>query len=123
MPFESNIQSVSQKPSQSVSQKPSQSVSQKPSDHENESLKKQVAQLHSQIQTLQEQVSILRTEFQAAVQRYVATCRYCKTRFDMLAHHYSIGLFDNLVYVKCPNCQKAIPIKGGAGGEINTVDD
>jgi hypothetical protein len=25
-------------------------------------------------------------------------------------HHYSIGLFDNIVYVKCPHCQTPMPV-------------
>jgi hypothetical protein len=41
----------------------------------------------------------------------------------MLAHHYSIGLFDNLVYVKCPKCHKALPVKGGSGGDVAVVKD
>jgi ssDNA-binding Zn-finger/Zn-ribbon topoisomerase 1 len=39
----------------------------------------------------------------------------------MLAHHYSIGLFDNLVYVKCPKCHKTLPLKGGSGGGVDLV--
>jgi hypothetical protein len=55
--------------------------------------------------------------------RYVASCPACSTRYDMLAHHYSIGLFDNMVYVKCPKCNKALPLQGGAGGDVAIVAD
>jgi len=55
--------------------------------------------------------------------RYVATCPACATKYDMLAHHYSIGLFDNMVYVKCPKCNKTLPVSGGAGGGVGTVSE
>lgn len=54
---------------------------------------------------------------------YAVPCPACGTRFDMLAHHYSIGLFDNMVYVKCPKCNKAWPVKGGAGSSVGVVSD
>jgi predicted Zn finger-like uncharacterized protein len=55
--------------------------------------------------------------------RYVVTCPACGTKYDMLAHHYSIGLFDNMVYVKCPKCNKSLPVSGGAGGGVGTVSE
>ena len=69
-------------------------------------LQNQVRKLQSQIHSLQKSVEALESKFQNAASRYVAACPNCQTRFDMLAHHYSIGLFDNLVYVKCPKCNK-----------------
>lgn len=86
-------------------------------------LEKQVGQLQAQIHLLQKTVAALEAKLLTAANRYVATCANCQTRFDMLAHHYSIGLFDNLVYVKCPKCHKALPVKGGSGGEVTTIVD
>jgi len=84
-------------------------------------LQKQVQILQSQILSLQKSVEALETKLLNASARYVAACPNCQTRFDMLAHHYSIGLFDNLVYVKCPKCHKTLPLKGGSGGEVDLV--
>ena len=86
-------------------------------------LQKQVQKLQSQIQLLQKSVEDLELKLFNAAGRYVATCNHCQTRFDMLAHHYSIGLFDNLVYVKCPKCHKALPVKGGSGGEVTVMEE
>ncbi len=82
-----------------------------------------VAQLESHVESLRELVAALGSGLQTTAERYVANCPECATNFDMLAHHYSIGLFDNLVYVKCPECQKALPLRGGPGGKIQTVED
>ncbi len=86
-------------------------------------LQKQIHLLQSQIQLLQKSVEDLERKLFDAAGRYVATCNHCQTRFDMLAHHYSIGLFDNLVYVKCPKCHKALPVKGGSGGEVKIIEE
>ncbi len=86
-------------------------------------LQDRVTQLESHVESLREMVAALGSGLQTAARRYVANCPECETEFDMLAHHYSIGLFDNLVYVKCPECQKALPLRGGPGGNIRTVDD
>jgi Zn finger protein HypA/HybF involved in hydrogenase expression len=92
---------------------------------ENTVLKK----LEDRVQELEKQMEQLRTmmaEFQqqitAASRRYIAACPQCRTEFDLLAHHYSIGLFDNLVYVKCPKCHKPLPIEGGSGGGIRVIE-
>ena len=84
-------------------------------------LQEQVDRLQSQIELLQKVIANLETKVLTAAGRYIAVCPGCQTQFDMLAHHYSIGLFDNLVYVKCPKCHKALPVKGGSGGEVGTV--
>jgi uncharacterized coiled-coil protein SlyX len=60
------------------------------------------------LEKLQEQVKELR-------QKSVTTCDACSIEFDLLANHYSIGLFDNIVYVKCPRCNKAIPVDSKNG--------
>lgn len=83
----------------------------------------QIRQLQSQVLFLQKSVETLEMKLLDASNRYVATCSACRTRFDMLAHHYSIGLFDNLVYVKCPKCHKALPVKGGGKGEVRVIEE
>jgi len=60
------------------------------------------------LEKLQEQMKELR-------QKSIATCKNCSMEFDLLANHYSIGLFDNIVYVKCPRCNKAIPVDSKDG--------
>lgn len=50
-------------------------------------------------------------------------CPACETPYDMLAHHYSIGLFDNLVYVKCPKCRKSLPLQSDGRGGVQAVVD
>jgi predicted Zn finger-like uncharacterized protein len=79
------------------------------------------------VQALQNEVADLRKAVDSVVvdgaSRYVASCPSCGTKYDMLAHHYSIGLFDNMVYVKCPKCNKSLPVSGGAGGGVGTVSD
>jgi predicted Zn finger-like uncharacterized protein len=82
-----------------------------------------VEQLQSQVFHLQKAVEALEARLSDSTERYVATCPSCQARFDMLAHHYSIGLFDNLVYVKCPKCNKALPVKGGSGGEVSVIQE
>jgi predicted Zn finger-like uncharacterized protein len=91
--------------------------------HSIQQLQDLVEQLQSQISHLQKAVEALETRLSDSADRYIATCPSCRARFDMLAHHYSIGLFDNLVYVKCPKCNKALPVKGGSGGEVSVIHD
>ncbi len=99
------------------------STSSHPVERPNPKIEAQIEQLRSQVTNLQNTVDFLESRIHVSANRYVAVCPGCKTRFDMLAHHYSIGLFDNLVYVKCPKCHKALPVRGGSGGEITTVED
>lgn len=88
-----------------------------------EPLQKRITELESLVEVLQKRVAALGVGVEDSARRYVARCPECATDFDMLAHHYSIGLFDNLVYVKCPKCQKTLPLRGGPGGKIQTVED
>ena len=60
------------------------------------------------LEKIQEQVKGLR-------QKSVTMCDACSIEFDLLANHYSIGLFDNIVYVKCPRCNKSIPVDAKDG--------
>lgn len=50
-------------------------------------------------------------------------CPACQTPYSLLAHHYSIGLFDNLVYVKCPKCRKSLPLQSDGRGGVQAVID
>ena len=88
-----------------------------------------IKKLEDRVQELEKQMEQLRAtlgEFQqqitAAARRYIASCPQCRTEFDLLANHYSIGLFDNLVYVKCPKCHKPLPIEGGSGGGVRVIE-
>lgn len=79
--------------------------------------------LKSDIADLRKSLSILNGQASELTHRYVVSCPGCSTQYDMLAHHYSIGLFDNMVYVKCPKCNKSLPIQGGHSGSVRTVTD
>ncbi|MBI3609587.1 MAG: hypothetical protein HY204_02660 [Nitrospirae bacterium] len=92
-------------------------------DKTSQDLQEQLRQMQSQLRQLEKTVSALEAKLQSLTGRYVAVCTNCRTSFDMLAHHYSIGLFDNLVYVKCPKCHRTLPVKGGGGGEIKIVEE
>ena len=78
-------------------------------------LEQHMEQLRAMLTEIQQQIKI-------TAKRYIATCPGCRTDFDLLAHHYSIGLFDNLVYVKCPQCHKTLPIEGGSGGGVRIIE-
>ena len=67
-----------------------------------------VEQQRIALEKLQEQVKEMR-------QKSVTTCEDCQIEFDLFSHHYSIGLFDNIVYVKCPRCNKALPVDAKSG--------
>ena len=82
------------------------------------------------VQQLSESVAQLRSELAELKQlvrelcdRYTTTCEGCGTVYDLLAHHYSVGLFDNVVYVKCPSCQKAVPVDGKRGEGFRLVKE
>jgi hypothetical protein len=52
----------------------------------------------------------LRETVQGLVAKSTTTCKKCGAAYDLFSHHYSIGLFDNIVYVKCPQCQTPMPV-------------
>ncbi|HTP41959.1 MAG TPA: hypothetical protein VML36_06015 [Nitrospiria bacterium] len=82
-----------------------------------------VARLRSEVEALRRDLMALTDAFTVLRNRYTATCSQCGTAYDLLANHYSVGLFDNVVYVKCPKCQKAVPIEGLQEGGIRMVSD
>ena len=57
----------------------------------------------------------LREQVKEIHQKSVTTCEDCQIEFDLFFRHYSIGLFDNIVYVKCPRCNKALPVDAKSG--------
>ncbi len=86
-------------------------------------LERRLDYLETAIVALQEKVSMLEQEAKLSGKRYVAICPTCKHEFDILVNHYSIGLFDNLVYVKCPRCNKSMPVVDKEGGGVRVVTD
>ncbi len=70
---------------------------------------------------LQQEFSAFRSEVDRLLKRYVGRCPACRGEFDLLVNHYSIGLFDNLVYVKCPHCNKSMPVVDDKTGGIEIV--
>ena len=85
-------------------------------------LERRFDQLETVIVALQEKVAVLSDEVKQNGKRYLTACPACKSEFDLLVNHYSIGLFDNLVYVKCPHCNKSMPVVDKEGG-IRVVAD
>ena len=86
-------------------------------------LEKRIDSLQEMIFRLSEKVSSLELDLQLSRRRYVPRCPSCQREFDLLVNHYSIGLFDNLVYVKCPHCNKAMPVVDRGDGGIRLVTD
>jgi hypothetical protein len=82
-----------------------------------------VARLRAEVDALRRDLTALIDAVTVLRNRYTATCSQCGTAYDLLANHYSVGLFDNVVYVKCPKCQKAVPIEGLQEGGIRMVSD
>ncbi|HUJ80216.1 MAG TPA: hypothetical protein VLY45_07880 [Nitrospiria bacterium] len=82
-----------------------------------------VARLRAEIDALRRDLTALNDAVSTLRNRYTATCTQCGTAYDLLANHYSVGLFDNVVYVKCPKCQKAVPIEGLQEGGIRLISD
>ncbi len=66
-------------------------------------LRRELQQTRQELETLQETLERL-------LAQSVATCKKCGATYDVFRHHYSIGLFDNIVYVKCPHCQTPMPV-------------
>lgn len=77
--------------------------------------------LESEVRRLQNQVQSIQSDIQLFLKRYLTACPACKKEFDLLVNHYSIGLFDNLVYVKCPHCNKSMPVVDQEDGRISVV--
>jgi uncharacterized coiled-coil protein SlyX len=66
--------------------------------------------LHRELQRTRQELETLRATVERLVAQSVATCKKCGATYDVFRHHYSIGLFDNIVYVKCPQCQTPMPV-------------
>lgn len=86
-------------------------------------LEEQIDRLESLVLKLDQRVASLDAQIRLHLKRYVTTCPACKKVFDLLVNHYSIGLFDNLVHVKCPHCNKSMPVVDGEDGGIRVVLD
>jgi hypothetical protein len=82
-----------------------------------------VTRLQAEVETLRRDLTALTETVKALRSHYAATCSQCGTAYDLLANHYSVGLFDNVVYVKCPKCQKAVAIEGLREGGIRLVTE
>ena len=93
-----------------------------PQDTDVKKIEDRLQKLEAHMEQLRATLTELQQQITAAAKRYIAVCPVCRTEFDLLAHHYSIGLFDNLVYVKCPKCNKPLPIEGGSGGSIRVIE-
>jgi uncharacterized coiled-coil protein SlyX len=63
-----------------------------------------------ELDRVREELDRLRATLQGLTDKTVTTCKKCGTAYDLFSHHYSIGLFDNIVYVKCPQCQTPMPV-------------
>ncbi len=84
---------------------------------------KRIDGLEAKIRLLEAQLSGMASEMRIYLKRYAVPCPGCKKEFDLLVNHYSIGLFDNLVYVKCPHCHKSMPVVDQEPGGIRVVSD
>jgi predicted Zn finger-like uncharacterized protein len=88
-----------------------------------EEIEKRIDRLESEVLRLQHQLQTLQSEVKLFLKRYLAACPACKKEFDLLVNHYSIGLFDNLVYVKCPHCNKSMPVVDKEGGGVGVISE
>ena len=66
--------------------------------------------LQEELKKSKETISTLQSQLIKLYKKSFTTCVQCHTEYDLLTHHYSIGLYDNLVFVKCPKCQKDMAI-------------
>lgn len=82
-----------------------------------------IGEMYDLLRSLEKKVEELRSDLDQTARQYRGTCPQCKTVFDMLVHHYSIGLFNNIVHVKCPTCHKAMPVDGDGKGGIRLVTE
>jgi hypothetical protein len=88
-----------------------------PASEESASVERRLAEqesllrrLRTELQQTREELEALRDTVERLEARSVATCKKCGATYDVFRHHYSIGLFDNIVYVKCPQCQTPMPV-------------
>ena len=72
-------------------------------------------QMESTLSQFKATIEKLEGRVEELYRKSVATCDDCSIDFELFSHHYSIGLFDNIVYVKCPRCQKAFPVDQKSG--------
>ncbi|MBN4050061.1 hypothetical protein JYT17_00405 [Nitrospira defluvii] len=86
-----------------------------------EALEKRVDCLEAEVLRLQSQIYGIQGEVKHFLKRYLSACPACKKEFDLLVNHYSIGLFDNLVYVKCPHCNKSMPVVDQEDGTVSVI--
>lgn len=84
-------------------------------------IEKRIDYLEAEVLRLQSQIYNIQSEVQRFLKRYLSACPACEKEFDLLVNHYSIGLFDNLVYVKCPHCNKSMPVVDQEDGSISVV--
>ncbi len=66
--------------------------------------------LRRDLQRTRQELETLRATVDRLLAQSVTTCKKCGATYDVFRHHYSIGLFDNIVYVKCPHCQTPMPV-------------
>ncbi len=91
-------------------------------ESERQALEARVAEQERYLERLQSTLAEMRIAMDKLQERVtqlylkaVAYCETCEIEFDVVANHYSIGLFDNIVYVKCPRCNKALPMDSRGG--------
>ena len=73
-------------------------------------LSAQLRDTRTELEQVRRDLDSLRTAVDHLTAKNVATCKKCGVTYDIFSHHYSIGLFDNIVYVKCPDCQTPMPV-------------
>ena len=69
-----------------------------------------ISGLQNDLQLVQKELGQIKEQIRKLYTKIVTTCKSCQTEFDVLAHHYSIGLFHNIVFVKCPKCQTEMAV-------------
>jgi multidrug resistance efflux pump len=73
-------------------------------------LNAQLRDTRTELEQVRRDLDSLRAAVDQLTAKSVATCKKCGATYDIFSHHYSIGLFDNIVYVKCPDCQTPMPV-------------
>jgi predicted Zn-ribbon and HTH transcriptional regulator len=73
-------------------------------------LSAQLRDTRTELEQVRRDLDSLRAAVDQLAAKSVATCKKCGATYDIFSHHYSIGLFDNIVYVKCPDCQTPMPV-------------